>query len=91
MYTSKPLRIALAIGLAIYAGVSVAAPVCGRHPAAAPALKRMSAAMAQGRFVAYQPTQIQMHDGQATKADEAGIRADLVALRPRFDGLVTYS
>ncbi len=67
-----------------------AAPVCGRHEAAAPALQRLSQAMAQGRFVAYQPTQIRIVNGVASAADAAGIEADLQALRGRFDGLITY-
>jgi exo-beta-1,3-glucanase (GH17 family) len=67
-----------------------AAPACGRHEAAAASLRRLSVAMAQGRFVAYQPTQIQLVDGRASRADAGGIRADLQALRPRFDALVTY-
>lgn len=46
--------------------------------------------MAVGRFVAYQPTALRMHDGRATRADAASIRADLRALRPHFDALITY-
>lgn len=64
--------------------------ICGRHAAAAPALQRLQAAMAGGRFVAYQPTQIHVVDGRASRADVAGIRADLAVLRPYFDGLITY-
>ena len=67
-----------------------AAPLCGLHPAAAPALRALTQAMAQGRFIAYQPTQIRVVDGRASTADEAGIAADLKALRPRFDALITY-
>ena len=73
------------------APVAQAVPSCGRHDAAAPALRRLSQAMAQARFVAYQPTQIRVVAGRASRADDAGIRADLQALRPRFDALVTYS
>lgn len=47
-------------------------------------------ALAQGRFVAYQPTQIRIVNGVASVADAAGIEADLQALRGRFDGLITY-
>jgi len=46
--------------------------------------------MAQGRFIAYQPTSLQVFDGRATEADAASIRADLTQLRGRFDGLITY-
>jgi exo-beta-1,3-glucanase (GH17 family) len=66
------------------------APPCGRHPEAATSLQRLQAVMAHGRFVSYQPTQIHIVAGRATRADDAGIRADLQALRPRFDALVTY-
>lgn len=46
--------------------------------------------MARGRFVSYQPTQIRIMAGRASRADVEGIRADLAVLRPRFDALVTY-
>ena len=46
--------------------------------------------MAQGRFTAYQPTSLRIVDGRATEAEAASIRADLTALRGRFDGLITY-
>jgi len=70
-----------------------AAPVCHRpaSPEATAALGTLRDTMATGRFVAYQPTQIRFYDGVPTQADEAGIEADLRALRSRFDGLVTYS
>ena len=80
----------LAATLLLWAVAARAAPLCGRHPAAAPGLARLSQALQAGRFVAYQPTQIRVIDGKASRADEAGIRADLQALRPRFDALVTY-
>jgi exo-beta-1,3-glucanase (GH17 family) len=63
---------------------------CARNPAAAPAITRLRAAMAQGRFIAYQPTSLQVIDGHLTHADPDSIRADLKVLRPRFDALVTY-
>jgi exo-beta-1,3-glucanase (GH17 family) len=46
--------------------------------------------MATGRFIAYQPTALQVVNGKLTQADAASIRADLTVLRPRFDGLITY-
>jgi exo-beta-1,3-glucanase (GH17 family) len=67
-----------------------AQPVCEHNPAAAPALARLTRAMAQGRFAAYQPTSLQVVDGRVQAADPASIRADLAALRPRFDALITY-
>ena len=51
---------------------------------------RLRVAMAQGRFIAYQPTSLQVIDGRVTEADGASIRADLTQLRERFDGLITY-
>jgi exo-beta-1,3-glucanase (GH17 family) len=70
-------------------GAALAAPVCHR-PAAPAGLDALRAAMAEGRFVAYQPTQIRIYNGVATQASEASIEADLKALRPAFDGLITY-
>lgn len=47
--------------------------------------------MATGRFIAYQPTGLRFYDGKAAPVDETSIEADLKILRPRFDGLMTYS
>jgi len=47
--------------------------------------------MLTGRFVAYDPTSLQFASGRATHADEASILEDLKVLRPRFDGLITYT
>jgi exo-beta-1,3-glucanase (GH17 family) len=46
--------------------------------------------MAHGRFVAFQPTSLQVTNGVFSHADPDSIRADLQVLRPRFDSLVTY-
>jgi exo-beta-1,3-glucanase (GH17 family) len=78
------------LGLCTSAAV-LAAPVCARPAAAAPQLARLTQVMASGRYVAYQPTQIRVINGLASRADESGIAADLTVLRPRFDGLITYS
>jgi exo-beta-1,3-glucanase (GH17 family) len=51
---------------------------------------RLSAAMAQGRFIAYEPSALRVIDGRFTEADAASIQADLGQLRGRFDGLITY-
>ena len=67
-----------------------AAPVCAVRAAAVPALTRLQDAMAEGRFVAYQPTELKIWDGNPVQATEVSIRADLEALRPWFDGLITY-
>jgi len=85
------MRFILAVVLATFiAAPAVAAPVCAVRETAAPALSRLQDAMAEGRFVAYQPTELKVWEGYPVPAGEAGIRADLEALRPWFDGLVTY-
>ncbi len=53
-------------------------------------LEPLTSTMASGRFVSYQPTSLKLVGGQLTQADETSIRADLQALRPYFDGLITY-
>lgn len=68
---------------------AAAAPVCPTHPVNA-GVKTIQAVMATGRFVAYQPTSLQVIDGRLTQADVVSIREDLKVLRPRFDGLITY-
>jgi len=65
-------------------------PVCPQRPAAAAALTRLRAALAHGRFVAYQPTSLKVVNGEVAPADPESIRADLRVLRPHFDALVTY-
>lgn len=47
--------------------------------------------MHRGRFVSYQPTGIRAVDGKLSDANDESITEDLVALRPWFDGLITYS
>jgi len=85
------LALALALGAAADAAASAAPPaVCKHGPAAAPALARLREALAHGRFVAYEPTSLQVTNGRVSAADAAGIRADLAVLRPRFDSLLTY-
>ena len=70
--------------------VAAAPLTCPRNPGALHAITGLRAAMAQGRFIAYQPTSLKVVNGQLTPADPAGIRADLTVLRERFDGLITY-
>src|SRR5437016_5797169 len=48
-------------------------------------------AMQRCRFVSYQPTAIKVTNGKLSHADDESIGEDLKALRPWFDGLVTYS
>jgi exo-beta-1,3-glucanase (GH17 family) len=63
---------------------------CVERAAARPALARLRTAMADGRFVAYEPTSLAVTDGKVTAADPSSIRADLAVLRREFDGLITY-
>ncbi|MEP2860294.1 hypothetical protein, partial [Parvibaculum sp.] len=67
-----------------------AVPVCATRDETAPALSRLQDAMAEGRFVAYQPTELKVWNGNPVQASEVSIREDLEALRPWFDSLVTY-
>lgn len=82
----------VAVLLMVYASTSYADAIlmCRRAPDAEPALVALRHTMAQGRFIAYQPTALQIIDGHATDAAEASIAADLTVLRSRFDGLITY-
>lgn len=77
--------------LCLFAGSALAAEPCAPRKAAAPALQRLEAAMAGHRFVTYTPTSLKVVDGNVTRADAESIRADLMALRPWFDALVTYT
>ena len=82
------LLLALVGAAAASAAPAAAVPVCraGAEPVVAP----LRSALAARRFVTYQPTALRFWDGRATRADAASLRADLVALRPYFDALVTY-
>jgi exo-beta-1,3-glucanase (GH17 family) len=71
--------------------VSLDARSCEVNAAAQPALQRLQTVMATGRFIAYQPTAMQMLNGEATPASRESIKQDLAVLRPRFDGIITYS
>jgi exo-beta-1,3-glucanase (GH17 family) len=79
-----------ALVLALLAPLAVAQPVCERDAAGGAARVRLARAMAQGRFIAYQPTSLQIVGGRVHDADPESIRADLEVLRPRFDTLITY-
>ena len=93
---AQPCARALALLLVLWlSGGSVAAatpagPECRSRAAALPSVGRLRAAMAEGRFIAYQPTSLQVIDGRVSDADVGSIRADLTQLRERFDGLITY-
>jgi exo-beta-1,3-glucanase (GH17 family) len=57
---------------------------------ARPGAALLQSVMANGRFVAYQPTGLKLFNGAMTPTSDANIRADLETLRPWFDGLVMY-
>jgi exo-beta-1,3-glucanase (GH17 family) len=91
----KPRPAALAAPVAlllllVVPKVAATQPVCARNSPALPAVARLRAVMAQGRFVAYEPTSLRVSDGHVTPADPDSIRADLTTLRGKFDGLITY-
>jgi len=71
-------------------GVPAAHADCAARPAPQQAVVRLRAVMAQGRFIAYEPTSLRVFDGRVTDADTDSIRADLTRLRERFDALITY-
>lgn len=85
-----PSFVLLACLASLPAAAKAAPPACARSEAAAPALERLRSALAQGRFVAYEPTSLQVRDGRVHDAEADSIRADLTVLRSRFDGLITY-
>lgn len=94
--TRRPAISVAAIAMVLAAAV-LASPIvqaaqapCGKYPAATPALARLRAALAHGRFIAYEPTSLRIIDGHSTQADPESIRDDLKVLRARFDSLVTY-
>jgi len=78
-------RTALRIGAA-----AVAAPALARAKSPSPNLTLLKSAMANGRFVTYQPTELRVIGGKLTAASVESIRADLKVLRPHFDSLITY-
>lgn len=88
----KSFRLLIALWLlATQFSAAHATPVCTARPANQSAVAELRKAMAQGRFVTYQPTSLQVWDGRPTQADDASMEQDLKTLRPRFDGLITYS
>jgi exo-beta-1,3-glucanase (GH17 family) len=53
-------------------------------------MTRLRESMEHGRFIAYEPTSLQIFNGKPTRVDPEVIRGDLKVLRPRFDSLITY-
>ena len=87
---NKYTQTLLALVLALLTSFAAAQPVCDRGAASEAARARLARAMAQGRFITYEPTSLQVVDGRTHDANPASIRADLKVLRPRFDALITY-
>ncbi|MGE0115049.1 MAG: hypothetical protein AB7T07_09240 [Steroidobacteraceae bacterium] len=88
--TIQQLRlVCLALAL-LGAATLMAAPQCEIRPAARASLRQLQTVMASGRFVAYQPTSLQVINGRLTQADMTSIKQDLQTLRSRFDGVITY-
>jgi exo-beta-1,3-glucanase (GH17 family) len=85
-----PTAIVLAPAASAAVTASATPVACADNPGASPALARLRAALAHGRFVAYEPTSLKVVNGEVTPAEAAGIRADLAVLRQRFDALITY-
>ena len=69
---------------------SADAAQCHGGGASTDRLRQLRQVMAEGRFVTYEPTSLVVVNGHVTSASPDDIRADLVALRPHFDGLITY-
>lgn len=85
------MRIFLATLLSFFmASAAQAEPVCAVRDDVAPALSRLQDAMAEGRFIAYQPTELKVWEGNPVQASEVSIREDLEALRPWFDSIISY-
>lgn len=88
MVARMPTRREFVLGGATWplAAASARSDVLQRHTSTS----LLKSVMASGRFIAYQPTSLEVIGGKLTNAGEASIRADLEALRPWFDGLITY-
>ncbi len=86
------MRIFIAfIVLSFVSSAAFAGEPCEPRAKVAPALHRLETAMEKDRFVTYTPTSLKVVEGEVTPANAESIRADLKALRPYFDGLITYT
>lgn len=93
MPTRRSLLLGLsALGLVPAAAAQAQAQDLGDPAGDAPRanLLPLQSAMEQGRFIAYHPTELTIIGGVAAQASDASIEADLIALQPWFDGLITY-
>jgi len=83
--------LALSFTGVVLTDIAQAAPSrCEARMPSSHALKQLQQVMATGRFVAYEATSSQVINGKKTQSDPASIKQDLRALRPTFDGLITY-
>jgi exo-beta-1,3-glucanase (GH17 family) len=89
MSCTFPIRAALLVATLslICIGDAAAQSFCATSGAST---TRIQDAMAQTRFIAYQPTELKMFNGRSTPASRASIAEDLRVLRPKFDALITY-
>jgi exo-beta-1,3-glucanase (GH17 family) len=85
-----PLLAGLGLAVLSAPGAATQERQAACHPTPAAAAAQLRAALAHGRFVAYQPTALAVYDGRVRSADAASIRTDLELLRPHFDSLITY-
>jgi exo-beta-1,3-glucanase (GH17 family) len=84
------MRPAVMLLLLALSTTNVQAAQCPARGASAAGLARLRSAMAQGRFVAYEPSALTVTDGRVHPADAPSVREDLALLRRRFDALITY-
>lgn len=84
------MRLAVPLLFVALCTTNVAAAECLARGASASGLARLRSAMAQGRFVAYEPTALAVTDGRVHPADAQSVREDLALLRRKFDALITY-
>jgi exo-beta-1,3-glucanase (GH17 family) len=88
---AAPLGAWFATAALASASLAAAAPQgCPRNTDVRPVMQRLQEAMAQRRFIAYEPSSLRVVNGVVTPADPAGIHADLSVLRQKFDALITY-
>ncbi|HEX3808077.1 MAG TPA: hypothetical protein VHW02_00120 [Rhizomicrobium sp.] len=87
MDRSNASRRAVLAGFGALAAAPAMASVCAKSRAN---LAPLQAAMASGRFIAYQPTALKAINGKLMHASDDSIRVDLSVLRPWFDSLITY-
>lgn len=86
-----PVLALLLAAVAPALAATAARGTCRQDARTAATLGALRTALAAERFVAYQPTALRVYDGRSTRVDPASLRADLAALAPRFNALITYT